>query len=426
MANENHSDLTDEENMLLTKAWPSGVPETEVRLLRATRPDRRKDVMQRMEVLLDLEEFARTYAGKQPGFAERAATLNMGRTGLMKLRKAWDNCRSLASITPFASLASPEQYSEAIRYAGGTVERTIRSAKVKPVKKPANSTKRRYHRQIDASDEIRTFVQAALARNSKASNGVLGRMVIETFPDAGMSKPTAVALVQRLRLERDAQPNSLREAFGKSVLVDVCALDLFIEESGETPNNADQSEDGGTIAMLGIVMETASRSILGWAVGPSASVELQLLAIEAFTGSEGSQILAEGGRSGPAVEVLFVPGPHSALAEDTVLMQKLSSVVTMPRLGPRRYGRRLTSLVGARIGRLGLRPAATPLEAERQILRWSPVVRTWKDAEIFVGSAIKRHMRDVEEQICALEPELLQERRARIWQVLQKVHDILT
>ena len=413
------SNLSMEEAAALKRAWPEGVPIQEIALLRATRPDRREAAVERLSILLDLEEHVRVSGTKHAGYQRIAAKLDMGRTGLTKLRTAWQNSRSLASVIHYAAMATPDLYLAARDRSIGKSAASGLSASQSAAYSQSDERLKSF--EISAqqiTDELRAYVETAVGGNSSISNGEVGRHLLAEFTALKVSRPVAVSLVQRIRREMEHRPDRLADAFGKRVLVDVCAVDLFVDEPG---GKTLESHSGGNLAMLSVVMEIASRSILGWSVGPSPSLVLQLLALDQAIAK-----LAHDGRSETttidcSVKVIFVPGAMEALdsLSSTIFPDNLE--VALPRLGPRRFGRQLTSLVGARLGKLGLRPGATPPSSDRTQLRWSPIVRTWADAEAFVAAAVGRHQAGVDRALDEMDQAL---RRTRMAAVRHRLADI--
>jgi hypothetical protein len=235
------------------------------------------------------------------------------------------------------------------------------------------------------------------------TNGEVGRRLLVEFPDLNVSRPVAVACAQSVRREMENQPDRLSVNFGKRVLIDLCAIDLFIEEPDEK-----KSEDGArtSIAVISVVMETSSRDVLGWAIGQWPGFDLQLAALDEAMITLGHEDIHGTDESCDEVEVNFVPGidRKTESTERTPLSD--SPLVSVPMIGPRRFGRQMTSLLGARIGKLGLRPGSTAPSADRTLLRWSPVVRTWEDAEAVVSAAIQRHKTEVDDRLCMIDEQL--------------------
>ena len=404
MVNGMLNSLSSVEAAVLNRAWPDGVPDEEIALLRATRPDRRISAIERLKVLLDLEAHALNLGRKHAGYDLIAARIGMGRTGLMKLRTGWRTCRSLASVIHYAAMATPELYhaarSRAIDQNGeGHGELASRSGKVRNASEILPSAAY----IVRNSEKVRGFVADTINSHSTVTNGEVGRRLLVEFPDLNVSRPVAVACAQSVRREMENQPDRLTENFGKRILIDLCAIDLFIEEQDDK-----KSKDGASaaIAVISVVMETSSRNVLGWAIGQWPGLDLQLAALDEAMITLAQQDVQGSIESADEVKVSFVPGLDRKTENTERTPLSDSPLVALPMRGPRRFGRQMTSLLGARIGKLGLRPGSTAPSADRTLLRWSPVVRTWEDAKAFVSAAIQRHQTEVDARLFMIDLQL--------------------
>ncbi|MES2753505.1 MAG: hypothetical protein V4659_02450 [Pseudomonadota bacterium] len=290
---------------LLAIAYPDGIPAGEAAHLASLAPDRAEQVARRLAAVLEAERDVR------PGLAELAARAGVDRSVFFHLRRQWRERRSLSVLTPFA----------------GT---PLRGAVDRGGSKPALPIVRRL------VAESPDFVSA----------GEIARQVVREMREE-VSYKTALRLVRLERQKSATDADYLRGNYGRTLLLDISAVDIPI--SGvET-----------AVAIAAVVMDRSSLLVLGSAAGGSSDMlSLQSLAIR-----RARQLLADErlDRAMPPddvnVEFVLADGAAPLTALPSAIDRRGGmDVVTR---GPRRFGRRASGLLGGRLGGLRLMPHAT-------------------------------------------------------------------
>lgn len=287
--------------LVLGRAWPSGIPDEEQALFDSLPDDRAALVLRRLSAILSVED------GEPVGAA--ASALGVDRPAFFRLRSAWSRSRSLRSITPFAGRA-PRRLGPSTGDHSGLVEEVIRASS-------PNASARAM------ADEV--------VRRSGGS----------------ISLDASLGMVRAARMRLSADPNYLRDRFGRVLLVDVSAVSLAVYDAG----------DKVLPMAVAVVLDRASRLILGHsACVATAVLEGQKRAVQA-TAIVGS---TSDGRRAPEsakLEVVIGYGPDGTV-EELATAARLVGADVIDR-GDSRCGSRLLSLMGHRLSRLRLRPRAT-------------------------------------------------------------------
>lgn len=324
---------------LLDRAFPDGVPAAEAAHLASLPPGRAEQVTRRLAAILTAEQEVR------PGLAALAAQAGVDRSVFFGLRRRWREHRSLRVLTPFA--ATPLR---------GAVDRGGSKAALPIVR-----------RLVAGSPD---FVSA----------GEIARHVVRETREA-VSYKAALRLVRRERQASATDAEYLVRNYGRTVLLDITAIDLPL--SGPEP----------AVAIAAFVIDRSSLIVFGAAVGEREDMwPLQSLAIRRARDLLADQQLD---RILPSDDV-FV---EMVLADAGTNNGIVGSGPPAPRpglevvaMGPRRFGRRLSALLGGRLGAVRLLPAttATGLLGPRTVGgRHSPV--TVEQAAELLDAAIVEH-----------------------------------
>ena len=305
---------------VLSPAWPDGVPEEERRFLGMLPTDRRNLVLHRLSVLLQVE-------AKHMSVGDGAEALGLARSGFHKLRRKWAHSRRLASIAPHSGPG-------------------IRRAR-------ADDDLARLAMDED-SDDLDPFVSTAwklIQMNPRLSNGAIAKRLVAQHPRAN-SLPTASKIVQRLRQAARLEPAYLKRAYGEQLLLDITAMALLIDE------------EGGPSTAIGIfLVERASGLILASSAGlRNNAVDRQRLVLQAGLRFLHDKRADKAGHAPAELRMVLPDLQHAAGSKDIVeqLTRTLGKEAVLA-VGSRRFGERLVSSIGHRIGRIELRPRSTPL-----------------------------------------------------------------
>lgn len=305
----------DDGSAVLSRAWPEGVPSAEAALLKRLPVARRQKVVARLTALLDIEDLRRANKVARLDLPARARTAGVTTDGLAAIRRKWDADRTLASVVPYLgrSERQPTQRSD--------------------------------------DDPIVVEARALIADRPGATDSQLAS---ELRRRGGASVPNMIRLVRRLRRDEATDPSVIGVTYGKALLVDVCATDAVT--AADRP------------IAFALVVERASRLILGAAAGTvdDDTIALELRAVSAATARIAADGLdADAGGTVAAVELTIGDGPgvDAAFAAADVLREVGFDVRANSR-GPRRYGQRLVSLLGRRLGAISWRPRSSTRGAE--------------------------------------------------------------
>ena len=311
----NDIELNHDEMTLLKRAWPEGVAAEEVRLFRSLTAARRSKVVARLGVLLDIEDARRDNANAHVDMRTKARAAGLTTDGLFAIRRKWDFLRSLASIAPYLGRAE------------------------------------RQPTQRDDDDPIVIAARALIAEMAGSPDSVLASRLRERF---GTSVPNMIRLVRRLRRDDATDPERIGKTFGRSLLIDLCAIDRVTLGSPPAP------------IVCAVVVERASGVILGTAVEASGgdTIVAQVAAEHAAMAFISDRELDVDGDEA-AVELTIGDGGEAAEAFAAANRLKDKGIdLRVNSVGPRRYGQRLVSQLGKRLGRLWWRPRSTAPASE--------------------------------------------------------------
>lgn len=207
----------------------------------------------------------------------------------------------------------------------------------------------RAERQPTQRDEDDPVVQAARTLISKRSGDADSTLANELRRGFGLSVPVLVRLVRRLRRDDATDPKRVREVFGRALLIDICAIDRVTDEA-----------DPRAI-LCAVVVERASGLVLGHALDDSGgdTLRTQAVAVRRALARLATQMLDQ---ADGTAEVELTLGDGPGLAAAVALAEEMKAAGTDLRvnsLGPRRYGQRLVSLLGKRLGRVWWRPRSS-------------------------------------------------------------------
>jgi len=287
---------------LMSSAWPGGVPTRELALLRSMPEERAAKTLRRLAAVLAVE--------KGGNIGDLAASVGMDRHHFFRLRAGWKAVRSLRSLAPFA----------------------------------ARKARRSGFEFLDGLAADLVF-----ASNPGASDGELADVLTRTVGELGRSH--ALKAVRRAKLRLSTIPDNLSKFFGRALLIDVTAIDLPISD-GRGPSRY------GTAAL---VVERSTGLILAHASGQDhRTIDLQH---EALVRSLDLVRNVDSVRQESAF-VEFVAADGEDVWRLGLRDRLQGPDIHVVDVGERRFGERLVSLLGQRIGRVALRPRATGRGAE--------------------------------------------------------------
>lgn len=335
----------DDETALLRRAWPEGIPDAEARILRSLTAQRREKVMARLRALLDIEDARRTNANAHVDMRSKATAAGLTTDGLFALRRKWEASRSLASIAPYLGRAE------------------------------------RQPTQRDDDDPIVIAARTLIAVEPGAPDSVLASKLRQEF---GTGLPNMIRLVRRLRRDDATDPDRIGRTFGRSLLVDLSAIDRVTLGQPPAP------------IVCAVVIERASGLILGFAVEKSDgdTVAAQAMAARDATVFVSERRLDVAGDFA-AVELTIGDGFFAPEAFASAERLKEEGVdLRVNSVGPRRYGQRLVSQLGKRLGRLWWRPRFTAPGSEPSMADVGNAIAVG-DAAVLVASEVERHNTEI-------------------------------
>ena len=329
---------------LLRRAWPDREVESEAALLRSLPLARREKALARLGALLDIEDARRDNPRAHVDMKRIAASAGLTPDGLFTIRQKWAANRELAAIVPYLGRAE------------------------------------RQPTQRADDDPVVMAARRLIAERADASDSVLASELRREF---NLSAPVLVRLVRRLRRDDPTDPERIREVFGRALLLDVCAVDRIT--TSMPPR----------MVLVAVVVERASGWILGHHVLAAGgdSLAAQGTAVTMARNLIQRERLDRPDCSASAY-VTLGDGPLFDAASDAATALKRSGVdLAVNSVGPRRYGSRLVSLLGKRLGRLWWRPrASAPYEEPPPGV--GPVMDL-RDARVLVQAEVAAHNSEV-------------------------------
>ncbi|MEL7682521.1 hypothetical protein AAG602_15260 [Citromicrobium bathyomarinum] len=293
--------------------WLKNLSDSDALLLRTMPEDRRSATLRRLSALLALDEGA-------VGVVEAGEAAGMARSAFHKLRKRWERSPSLVSVAPYAT-----------RSARGS---EISRASIREVASGEDG----------AHPPLLGLVREILLNDGSMSNGQVARFVRDADPDAP-EQQTLVKLVRRMRQELSLLPEALQKSYGRRLLVDLCALGIIV--AGTEP---------AEVPLAGFVVDQASGLVLAAKV---ARREGMWTALEGAI-RKARTVLREDGldvvRETDGVATVVVPDISVEAAKG---FRSRVAPIAYIASGERRFGQRLVSVVGRRIGRIELKSAYT-------------------------------------------------------------------
>lgn len=328
------TELNAELASLMRDAWPDGVPPEEAAIARTLAPDRLVLARQRLKSVLAVERGGSIHS--------EASELGIDRVAFFRLRQRWRQRRSLRSLVPFIGRAP---------------------------------------RRVGVGRESLAGVALQLVREAGVSSepGDLVDRLLEVADDA-TTRQTGVRLLREAASQLSAGLEQISESLGSEVLVDFSGTAM----NARTPG-------GSAMVVVCLVVETASRLILGWSADTVARSG-RMMAVAISRAVEG--IVSPGDPSTSAGRLKIVVPETAAGFEAAVFIQyALSQGATVIDRGERRFGRELARLVGHRLGRLSLHPRAYTV-GRAPVHGMSPGSRlAIEDAASLVAEAVRDHNR---------------------------------
>lgn len=293
--------------------WLKNLSDSDALFLRTMPEDRRSATLRRLSALLALDEGA-------VGVVEAGEAAGMARSAFHKLRKRWEKAPSIVSVAPYAT-------------------RSARGSEI------SGSRIREVASGEDATDSpLLALVREVLLNDASMSNGQAARFVRDADADAP-EQQTMVKLVRRMRHELSLQPEALHKGFGRRLLVDLCALGIMVAD-------ADPIE----VPLAGFVVDRTSGLVLAAKV---ARREDMWSALEGAIRRARTVLVRnelDVVRDTDAVATVVVPSIEAHVAK---AFRSREAPIAYIATGDRRFGQRLVSAVGRRIGKIELKSAYT-------------------------------------------------------------------
>lgn len=302
--------LSPEETELVSRAWPDRATDAEAALLRSLPLSRREKAVARLRALLDIEDARRDNPRGHVDMKRIASSAGLTPDGLFAIRQKWAATRELAAVVPYLGRAE------------------------------------RQPTQRDDDDPVVVAARRLIAERADASDSVLASELRREF---NLSAPVLLRLVRRLRRDDPTDRERIKEVFGRAFLVDVCAVDRIT--TSMPPR----------MVLVAVVVERASGWIMGHHVLAAGGDSLngQAIAVTMARNLIQRERLDRSGGTAAAY-VTLGDGPLFDAAFDAAAALKRSGIdLAVNSVGPRRYGSRLVSLLGKRMGRLWWRPRAS-------------------------------------------------------------------
>ena len=318
----------------VARAWPQGLRESERAYLATLEPRRRAVVLARLAAILDLEEAGED--GRDPGsIAAAAARAGSGRTAFHAIRVRWAASRSLEALAPWG-------------------RRGVEGSN-----------------DGDGFDVARAEVCKLLLLLPGERNGSVARIAGRNLGERSPSRPTLARIVQEERRRMSTTPEYLHAAYGAQLLVDLTAVSLALED--------------GTAVVVYVVIEEASLLILGHSTGTALHPPLP--------GTAAKKALLTLGKlhaDGPGARGGLLLVAPDGMPEASIAALRAAGV-TVEAAGPRRFGQKLTSRIGLKLGRLRFRPGATTAGFNLGSPTRPPVRLDIDKADALVAKEIGRH-----------------------------------
>ncbi len=320
--------------ILLTRAWPTGISDEEASLLRKLPFEDETLVRIRLSSLLEVDAGTRP-ASRPPEHDPRGLTAS----GFQSLVRRWRSDRSVQTLLP---------------YAGRTPRRRDDT--------PSHETVSHVIDEMLAADPRASLV--TISKNALQRSGVQ------------LAVNTVRSLARERRMAMRSDPAWLAENYGHHMLADVCALGSTVA-----------TDHGDVVAVIALLVESASGIVLGHAVGPvDASFALQRSAIaDGLVAIVGDGIDVIGDFSSVLTIVAAAEAPEN-YATSIRRASPHNAIVDSDR---RRPGDRVSDLLDGAIDVLPLRPRGGRAARRSQNARWDPVRLATATQE-----AIDAHNRD--------------------------------
>ena len=246
------------------------------------------------------------------GIGDLATSVGMDRHHFFRLRARWKAVRSLRSLAPFAGRKLRRSGSEALN---------------------------------DLADEL------VLTSEPGTSAGLLADALVRGARSE-IGRAQALKAVRDARLRQSTKPENLAKFFGRALLIDITGIDLLIDD-GRGPSR---------YGAAALVVERSTGLMLGHAAGCEyQAIDLQHEALVRSLGAVRNVGFV--GRDAATVE--FVAAEGGDVWRRRLRDRLQGDDIHVVDMGERRYGERLVSLVGQRVGRVALRPRAMGRTAER-------------------------------------------------------------
>lgn len=293
---------------LFAEIWPEGPPASELLVFEAVPPEKRQEVLHRLELAWRGEQGVRWDA--------LAPTTNLKRAAFFNLRRGWRR-HGIAGVIPHGA------------------------QKARAVAAPAEHPLRTSARALLRNDGGRS-------RNVDIARSLMG--FGEDFHRRDLANlQRAERLVQHERRALALDHDYLIDAYGRGLLLDLTAVSIMLDDANPAP------------AVVAVVIETASGLVLGSEIGHRSDVvALQRAAVkmaaEFLCAFRADRLIEEGEQA----DLHFTVPP--SVDADNIPLAGIRAVVRNLNLGMPggfNYGMALVQLIGPRIGRMVLAPRST-------------------------------------------------------------------
>jgi len=340
---------TEEELVLLHRAWPDEPVDEQIALLRSLPLLRREKAVARLKALLTIEAARRDNPRAHVDLKKVAADAGLTSDGLFAIRQKWAASRTLSALVPYLGRAE------------------------------------RQPTQRADDDPVVVAARRLIVERPTASDSMIASALGREFD---LSAPVLVRLVRRVRRDDATDPDRIGTVFGKAILVDVCAI------------NRTTLDDDPQMIVCALVVERASGLMLGHHVAAANddTLHAQLQAIgQAHEMVTRQRLDQPDGHAAALLTLGDGPGFDAAIAS-AALLKKSGVDLAVNSLGSRRYGSRVVSLLGKRLGRLWWRPRSSAPHAEVPAFGGDPAIDI-DDARILVDGEVSSHNAGVLERL---------------------------
>tara|TARA_A100001391_G_C5067850_1_gene277608 strand:- start:96 stop:1232 length:1137 start_codon:yes stop_codon:yes gene_type:complete len=328
---------------LLQALWPDGMPERDRVIFEGLLPDRRAEVIARLDAVWRAEN-------GEP-LAPLAKGIGLKRAAFYNLRQAWQE-RSLEGIIPNAR------------------------RKPRRMKIALDSPLRALARSLIIEDGM-TSRNLDIAR--RLADDPLG--IAEIFGRTEQIRlQSAERLVRHERRALSREPDYLRNNFSRRLVIDMTAVSILLEGNSQ-------------LAVVAVVLDAGSGLVLGSALNRlETAVEIERAAVEEARRFIARSQVDKTLGTGSACDLDIMLPTMATEPEDFGELREVTRKLDVRRPGTYGFGQELVQLIGPRMGRLPLAPRKTlSIDADPAALRRKVVELEPSQAGAYWDREVLRH-----------------------------------